>query len=212
MSARVHTGLRRPTAPALDLDSRTAAFRTLWPSALRWIEPHYDRVHLEQTVTWVQRIDPAASEPLLVAALTHDMERHFPGGPKLDKRAGAWDDRDYNERHARRSAQIVARWLRDEQVAEAFTAEVAGLILEHEFGGSEQGDKLQAADSLSFLDVNGILVAGWVADRETSLEHALGKVDWMYERIRLQAARALAAPLQRDCRRVVRDAVEGRVD
>lgn len=194
----------RHSAPlALDLDTRSAPLRRLWPRALRWIEPYYDRVHLEQAVVWLLRIDPDASEPLLVAALTHDMERQFPGGPRLDKRTGAWDDLDYNSRHAERSARIVGAWLRDQQTDDAFAARVAALILEHEFGGSEQGNKLQAADSLSFLDVNGVLAARWIENGETSLEHALRKLDWMYERIALPDAQELARPLYEDSRELV---------
>jgi hypothetical protein len=139
-------------------------------------------------------VDPAASEPLLVAALTHDMERHFPGGTQPDKAAGLWDDVDYNTRHARRSAAIVAGWLREQGMDEAFVEQVVPPILEHEFGGSPEGDLLQAADSLSFLDVNVPLVARWVLGGETSLENAFRKLDWMYERIQIETARAMAKP------------------
>jgi HD domain len=188
--------------------SHSAAFRELWPRALSWVEPYYDAEHMRETVTWLKRIDPEASEALRIAALTHDMERYFPGGPRLDKRTGAWDDRDYNARHTQRSAAIVADWLRmQELVDEPFVAEAAAAIAEHEFGGSPSGDKLQGADSLSFLDVNGALVARWVLDGETSLEHGLKKLDWMYERIVLDEARALARPLyERSCQ-LVRDTV-----
>ena len=183
------------------------ALRAVWPEALKWIAPHPDSSHLRQAVVWVQQIDPAASEPLPVAALTHDMERLFPGGPKLDKRAGRWDDPEYNNRHTRRSAAIVAAWLREQGLDDDFIDQVAALIVEHEFGGSPEGDKIQAADSLSFLDVNGFRVSGWVIDGEATLEVALRKVDWMYDRIRLPAARALAAPLHERCIQEVRDAV-----
>ena len=203
MSAPGQIAPRHSVPLALDLGRRSAPLRRLWPIALRWIEPYYDSVHLQQAVVWLLRIDPDASEPLLVAALTHDMERQFPGGPKLDKRTGAWDDRDYNARHAERSARIVGAWLRDQQIDDAFAARVAALILEHEFGGSKQGNKLQAADSLSFLDVNGVLAARWIADGETSLEHALRKLDWMYERIVLPDAQELARPVYEDGREVV---------
>ncbi len=141
------------------------------------------------------RLDPAASEPLLVAALTHDMERHFPGGTQPNKAAGAWDDVDYNTRHAQRSAAIVSDWLRTQGMSEQFVEHVIPPILEHEFGGSPDGDLIQAADSLSFLETNVQLVARWVLDGETTLEHAQRKLEWMYERIRREEARELARPL-----------------
>ena len=68
------------------------------------------------------RLEPAAPEPLLIAALTHDMERHFPGGTQPNKAEGLWDDVEYNTRHAQRSADIVSEWLRDQEMPEAFVA------------------------------------------------------------------------------------------
>lgn len=144
---------------------------------------------------WLVALEPAAPEPLLVAALTHDMERHFPGGTQPDKAAGAWDDLEYNTRHQQRSAQIVSEWLRAQDVPDPFVEEARAAILEHEFGGSPTGNLMQASDSLSFLDVNGPLVVRWVTGGETSLKHALRKLEWMYERIQVDRARELAQPL-----------------
>ena len=167
----------------------------MWPAAIAWIEPYYDSEHLRLTVVWLLRLDPVAPEPLLVAALTHDMERHFPGGTQPNKAAGAWDDFEYNTKHTRRSADIVSGWLRAQGVSDLFVEQVTPPILEHEFGGSPSGDLIQAADSLSFLDTNAELVARWVLNGETTLEHAKRKLEWMYERIRVPDARALARPL-----------------
>jgi hypothetical protein len=170
-------------------------FRDLWPKALAWVGPYYDSEHLRRTVVWMLRLDSAASEPLLLAALTHDIERHFPGGTQPDKAAGAWDDLEYNTRHMRRSAEIVERWLRAESMSQDFVEQAIPPILEHEFGGSTNGNLIQAADSLSFLDANPGLVAGWVLNKETTLEHGRRKLEWMYERVRIQKARELGRPL-----------------
>src|ERR1700743_2924373 len=83
-----------------------AEFTTLWPTAVAWTEPYYDGYHLHAAVTGLVRLDPSVSEPLLVAALTHDMERHFPGGTQPNKAEGLWDDVEYNTRHATRSADF----------------------------------------------------------------------------------------------------------
>jgi hypothetical protein len=123
------------------------------------------------------------------------MERHFPGGTQPDKAAGAWDDVEYNTRHTRRSADVVARWLQAQGMPDQFVEQVTPPILEHEFGGSPEGDLIQAADSLSFLDTNVELVARWVLNGETTLEHGKRKLDWMYDRIRISDARELARPL-----------------
>jgi hypothetical protein len=184
----------------------TAQFRDLWPRAMEWIEPYYDSEHLRWTVIWLLRVEPEASEPLLVAALTHDMERHFPGGTQPNKAEGLWDDVEYNTRHAQRSAQIVSEGLRAQGTPDSFVEQVVPLILQHEFGGSPLGNVIQAADSLSFLDVNASLVARWVNGGETTLAHALRKLEWMYERIQIVRARELARPLyERAVATVARD-------
>jgi hypothetical protein len=190
--------LDRPPLPLLELAGErqyTVPFRDVWPTVLDWVEPFYDAEHLRRTVIWMLRLDPAASEALLVAALTHDMERHFPGGTQPDKAAGAWDDVEYNTRHTRRSAVIVSDWLRRHGMSREFVDRLIGPILEHEFGGSAEGNLIQASDSLSFLDTNASLVARWVLGGETTVELGKRKLEWMYERIQVDKARELARPL-----------------
>jgi hypothetical protein len=189
------SGSQLPLLESVPGRAYSEALRTLWPVALEWVEPFYDSEHLRATVVWMLRLDPTASEPLLTAALTHDMERHFPGGTQPNKAEGRWDDVEYNTRHAARSAAIVSEWLRANGMSEEFVADVIPPILAHEFGGSPEGNLIQAADSLSFLDVNAQLTTRWVLDGETTLNHAIRKLDWMYERIQLDRARELARPL-----------------
>ena len=51
------------------------------------------------------------------------------------------------------------------------------------------------AMEISSMDTNAQLVTRWVLGGETTLEHGLRKLDWMYERIQLDEARRLARPL-----------------
>src|SRR2546427_792142 len=87
---------RGPAAPVpLPTGAEAGAselFRSLWPKTIEWVRPFYDGVHLFHAGRWLLTLEPAAPEPLLVAAVTHDMERHFQGGPQPDKPAGAWAD------------------------------------------------------------------------------------------------------------------------
>ena len=200
-------------APLPDVRSGdySAAFAELWPRTVAWVEPYYDGVHLFHTARWLRTLDPDVSEPLLIAGVTHDMERHFPGGTQPDKAAGAWDDVAYNTRHCRRSATIVADWLRDQGVSAEFIARVEPAILEHEFGGSADGDLLQAADSIWFLEVNGRLVTDWVLRGETTLPLGLEKLEWMYERIKPPHAREIARPYLGLAVESVRTALAGEV-
>ena len=54
---------------------------------------------------------------------------------------------------------------------------------------------MQAADSLSFLEVNRALLVRWVSGGESTAAGAKDQARWMFERIRVPAARRLAEPL-----------------
>ena len=78
----------------------------------------------------------------------------------------------------------------------------AELIRTHEFGGEERDrDVVQAADSLSFLEVNGAMVAGWVSSGRVEPDSAEAKIRWMHDRIRLDddRTRLLADELLAGC-------------
>ena len=165
-------------------------------AALEWIEPYSQAHHLARTREWLLELDPDAGEALRLAALTHDIERYFPGGPIQDK-TGPWDDPVYNRAHAERSARIVGEWLAEQGTQRDLVASVEELILLHETGGTPEADLLQAADSISFLETLADIACGWVRDGVCDAEHAKEKHRWMLERIRVPRARELALPLYR---------------
>ncbi|MCW2953173.1 MAG: hypothetical protein JWQ48_2343 [Conexibacter sp.] len=196
------------SAPAIALDPSGPGWRALAPGRtfapafldLRErifvrIDDYYDRDHLTRAGDWMLALQPDAPEYLVVAALTHDLERSVPGGPRLEMDRVGWDDIDYNTAHTHRSAEIVPAWLREQGVEEALAAAVAQPIREHEFGGSPDGDLMQACDSISFLETNAGLVASWARREMCSKAKAREKLDWMYERIRLVRARTIARPV-----------------
>jgi hypothetical protein len=160
-----------------------------------WLEPYYDRDHQKRAGDWILALERPAPEPLVIGALTHDLERSVPGGPVLDKANMPWDDPEYNRRHTERSARVVADWLAERGACASFVEAVQQPIREHEFGGSREGDLMQAADSLSFLEVNGGLAASWVIRGECTEAKAREKLHWMYERMRLPLGRELGRPL-----------------
>jgi hypothetical protein len=171
--------------------------------ALVWIEPYWNANHLVRTRDWVLQLDPDADEALRLAALTHDMERHFPGGPTADLAVEPDDAREYRRLHSERSARIVGDWLRTDGAEPNLVAEVERLIHAHETGGGGDEDLLQAADSLSFLETNAELVAGWYTSGRCSKERAKAQHRWMFERIKFQRARELARPLYEEAIAVV---------
>lgn len=165
-----------------------------------WVKKNYGKSaeHLLKAEEWLRRIDPSASQAMLLATLTHDMERAFPGpdSPKQDPSRGP-DDPLYNRAHSERAARIVSDFLREHQAPNLLIEDVASLIRVHEFGGWPEADRVQAADSLSFLEVNvdfflnsiGTSTVSWTPDAVRA------KFDWMYHRIQIPEARDLATPL-----------------
>ena len=164
-----------------------------------WVRENYGKsaVHLLKAEEWLRRIYPTASQAMLLATLTHDMERAFPGpdSPKQNPSLGP-DDPVYNQAHSERSARIVTGFLREHQASETLVDEVARLIRVHEVGGWPEADWVQAADSLSFLEVNIDFFLDMIDQPATgwTLDTVRAKFDWMYYRIQIPEARILAAP------------------
>jgi hypothetical protein len=163
--------------------------------ASEWVTQNYSNaVHLIKTETWLLRLQPAASEALRLAALTHDMERAFPG-PDSPKGWGGVNH-EYNRAHSERSARIVGAFLREQGAAEPLTEAVIELVRVHEYGGWPEANLLQAADSLSFLEVNipRFLQSIPKDDDGSTRAQVHAKFTWMYERIQVPEARSLAEP------------------
>jgi SAM-dependent methyltransferase len=178
--------------------------------ARAWVRENYGRhaEHLLKAEEWLRRINPHANEAMLLATLTHDMERAFPGpdSPKQDPSLGP-DDPIYNQAHSQRSARIVSAFLHEQQVSEPLVTEIARLIEVHEMGGWPEADWVQAADSLSFLEVNIDFFLDRINAPENgwTLAQVQAKFAWMYQRIKIASARELATPLYEQALRKLRD-------
>ena len=129
--------------------------------------------------------------------------RHFPGGPEFDPATKSAGDFEYRWQHSMRSAQFVHEWLYRRDASDDLVGEVETLILLHEFGGDEAASVLQAADSLSFLEVNPKVLAGWFTSGRAGRERAKAQAQYMFERIRIERARELARPLYEEALAVV---------
>lgn len=181
--------------------------------AVVWLDDFYQLEHLLCTRAWAMVICPEASAELKFAALVHDCERDFPGGPTNTPRNG-FDDPDYLFAHSIRSADFAEAWLRDHAPApdETFIQRVWRLVLRHEIGGGWEADFVQAADSLSFLEVCDWLVVEWVRNKSYTIAQARGKLDFIVERIRPSVAVAHALPLYENIVRVLEAAHATSID
>ena len=159
-----------------------------------WVVEKYpfNREHLLRSLEWLDRVAPNSPDTLRMAALTHDMERAFPGP---DQPVNIGFTAEYEQAHADRSARIVGEWLRGEGADDAFVAEVERLIRAHETGGWPDADLVQAADSLSFLETNVELFLGFARSGRFSLSDIRRKFDAARDRIRVPHLKALADPL-----------------
>jgi hypothetical protein len=171
--------------------------------ALVWIEPYWNAEHLVRTRDWLLVLDPAASEAIRLAGVTHDMERHFPGGPVEDLSREPDENVEYRRLHSERSAAIVGDWLAGEGAPAELVHDVRRLIVAHETGGAPDEDIVQAADSLSFLEVNAPVVVRWFTTGRCGRDRSKAQLRWILERIRVPRARELAQPLYEEAVAVV---------
>ena len=177
-----------------------AALSPIEDDAMQWLDGFYSLEHLIATRMWAIKICPEASPELKFAALVHDAERHFPGGPSSTPSNG-FDDPDYLFAHSTRSADFVEEWLlsRSPSPDDVFIRRVRRLVLRHEIGGGWEADFLQAADSLSFLETLDWLTVDWVQSERYTIAQAREKLDFTVERIRPSIAVAAALPPLRKC-------------
>jgi hypothetical protein len=170
--------------------------------ARRWIvAEHPYALHLLRAEDWARTIDPKADEAVLLAALLHDYERAVPDRESRWT-VGQWGDPSYLRYHQDRSADLAVAWLATRGAEPALRLRVAELIRTHEVGGTERDrNVVQAADSLSFLETNGGMVAAWIADSRVDPDSGYAKVQWMHDRILLddERTRDLAIDLLASC-------------
>src|SRR5262249_46228172 len=111
--------------------------------ARHWVIDNYpyNRDHLIRALEWLDKLATGVPEAVRLAALTHDMERAFPGSdsPVME----SLDDPVYERLHSERSARIVCEWLRSEGAGDELVRDVEKLILFHEIGGSHEADLVQ---------------------------------------------------------------------
>ena len=164
-------------------------------TATRWVVETYtaNAPHLTNSLEWLDRIAPESAEAVRIATLTHDMERAFPGTD-----APIWngdEDYDYYVAHSNRSARIVGAWLRAAGCGTEFVTETEELIKVHEFGGWPEADLVQAADSLSFLDVNVDLFLGYARSGKFRYDQVRAKFVYSRDRIRIPWVKELSEPM-----------------
>ena len=167
----------------------------------KWVkEIHSNADHLIRTGYWIKKIYPSANEALIIAAISHDIERAFKEGmeSRIDKMKGIkWDDATYSQMHSCRSAKFVEDFLSKQKANPLLIKEVFELVSHHEEGGWKEANYLRDADSISFLET---MVPFFISKipSEISKVEVKQKFDYMFERIGSKKARILARPFYED--------------
>ena len=176
-------------------ESIVVEYTTLVEIASQWVLGKYkhNSRHLINSLEWLDRIAPEAEEHVRLATVTHDMERAFPG-PDMPVWSG-WEDYDYYVAHSHRSARIVGEWLAAQGAGAELREKVEALIRVHEFGGWPEADLVQAADSLSFLDVTVELFLEYVRTGQFTAEQVRAKFLYSHTRVRIDRIRELTRPM-----------------
>ena len=151
--------------------------------------------HFVQTVHWLKVLSPEADEALLVAAIAHDIERAFRQKDLLEKRASVGLTAvEFYRPHEERGAEIIADFLRRQNVDDSFIERVGELVSRHEEGGDDDQNLLKDADSISFSETN-VPIFLEKKFQEIGKEKVRLKFDWMYNRITSEEARQIARPM-----------------
>jgi len=151
--------------------------------------------HLERTVFWLQQLKPNASEALLIAARSHDIEKAFRNSSynKIAQSDKGYQNEEYLSHHQAKGAEIMSQFLKEKGADEALIKKVSELIESHEVGGDDDQNLIKDADSLSFLE-NSIDLFLVEQIKKTSREKVRSKINWMFDRITSKKAKTLARP------------------
>jgi len=166
-------------------------------SSFAAVENQLVPLHLTRTVDWLLKLKPLADEALLIAGVTHDIERAFREEAVYEKMflsENAFRDEAFLDYHQQRSAKIIDKFLASITCPVDLRGRVKHLIAHHETGGDPESNLLKDADSLSFFQTNVDLFVT-VKVRESSPEKVKRKFDWMFERISGIDAREHCRPL-----------------
>ncbi|HZP55645.1 MAG TPA: DUF4202 family protein [Candidatus Saccharimonadales bacterium] len=154
-------------------------------------KPHM--VHFDRTVFWLKQLSPDADEALLIAAISHDIERASRlSSDSIGRAERGFLDKNDNTYHQEKGAEIVGEFLAQSGGSDQLITRVKHLVSKHEYGGDADQDLLKDADSLSFLENNAPIFL----KRLDKLGYGKikDKFDWMYDRISDPKAKKIAKP------------------
>lgn len=151
--------------------------------------------HLVRTVYWLKELKPDADEALLVSAIAHDIERTFRQKDVLEKITSVgFTGAEFYRPHEKHGAEIIADFLKHQNVEDGFIDRVKMLVSRHEEGGNDDQNLLKDADSVSWLETYVPIFLDKILQTRGK-EKVRQKFDWMFNRITSEKAKQIAQPM-----------------
>ena len=153
-------------------------------------------IHLDRTGYWCKQLYPDSSETLILAAISHDIERSVVTEESKKIYCLPFTSDSFLKYHQEKGADIMFNFLINNGLDENSCNEVWRLISRHEIGGYLDENILQAADSISFFENNVDHFINKYSSK-MPLKEVEEKFEWMYRRISrtLPIANELVEPL-----------------
>lgn len=148
---------------------------TLCEDAKRWVGAHPCPAFPRRTLDWLESLEPAASEPQRLAALTLDMDRAFPAADSGWVEARDWALDGYRRWRTDRAAIILAAWLDGRQADQDLCRRSVELVRAQDHGDAEEAAQLRSARALAFLETMPGLLRAWAENDDG--ESARRRVD-----------------------------------
>ena len=142
--------------------------------------------HHQRTAYWASQLKPDISEALMIAAITHDIERAFNG----DWKAGSSDPKKLRK-HQDLCAEEVEKFLKKLKANKNLISRVKTLIAHHEEGGDEEQNILCDADCLTYLENVAFRHARTYLEKGMTKEEMKQKLEYVYGRISSDKAKEL---------------------
>ena len=152
--------------------------------------------HLLRTAYWVKFLYPKANEALLVAAISHDIDKVFrkPGYYENMVRSNkGFLKKESIIEHPKRCSKIMEGFLKRNKVKKELIFKIKDFIEKYEIGGNKEQNILKDANSLSFFENNVdvfLSLKKWGSNKQNIRD----KFDWMYSRITSRKAKSIAKP------------------
>lgn len=147
----------------------------------------HDLFHAKRTVYWIKKLNPNAHEALLIAGLTHDIERAFYG----DWKKGSHNNKKL-QKHQKQSAKMVGDFLKKQKADHKLISQVENLVLHHEKGGTKEQNILCDADVLAYFEEKAVRLAKTYKQRGKTKRQVMLKLHHEYQRLKSTNAKHIA--------------------